>query len=414
MHSPSSVCTPTRYGILTGRYCWRTRLKSGVLQGYSPSLIEPGRLCVPGMLKREGYYTAGVGKWHLGLGDREKTDYTQPLRPGPLDIGFDSYFGIPTSLDFEPYLFFENDRPVEQPTSTTPGATQPPRGVFWRAGAIAPHFQFPEVLPTLTDRAVSIIRERARTPQQPFFLYFALSAPHTPWVPVQPFLGRSKAGLYGDFVAQVDDTLGRVLGALDGSGQADNTLVVFTSDNGAHWTPEDKAAWPHRANANWRGMKADIWDAGHRIPFLARWNGKIKPGTVSNQLGCLTDLMATAADIAGFKLPNNAAEDSYDLLPALLGRARAPIRNAIVHHSNRGMFSIREKNWKLELGLGSGGFSAPVTMEPTPGGPEGQLYDLASDPAETNDVYLKHPDVVARLTALLDRYRNQGYSRAMG
>ena len=414
MHSPSSVCTPTRYGILTGRYCWRTRLKSGVLQGYSPALVEPGRLCVPGMLQRQGYYTAGVGKWHLGLGDREKTDYTQPLRPGPLDIGFDSYFGIPSSLDFEPYLFFENDRPVEQPTSTTPGATQPPRGVFWRAGAMAPHFQFPEVLPKLTDRAVSIIRERARTPQQPFFLYFALSAPHTPWVPVQPFLGRSKAGLYGDFVAQVDDTLGRVLGALDETGQADNTLVVFTSDNGAHWTPEDKAAWPHRANANWRGMKADIWDAGHRIPFLARWHGKIKPGTVSNQLGCLTDLMAKAADIAGFKLPNNAAEDSYDLLPTLLGRARAPIRNAIVHHSHRGMFSIREKNWKLELGLGSGGFSTPVTLEPTPGGPEGQLYDLANDPAETNDVYLKHPNVVARLTALLDRYRNQGYSRAMG
>ena len=412
MHSPSAVCTPTRYGILTGRYCWRSRLKEGVLQGYSPSLIEPGRLTVPAMLRARGYYTAGVGKWHLGLGDREKTDYTQPLRPGPIDKGFDYYFGIPSSLDFEPYLFFENDRPVEQPTSTTPGRNEP-RGVFWRPGAIAPHFDFPRVLPTLTEKAVSIVRERARNRRQPFFLYFAMPAPHTPWVPVKPFLGRSRAGLYGDFVAQVDDSLGRVLAAIDKAGAARDTLVVFTSDNGAHWTPDDKAAWPHRANANWRGMKADIWDAGHRIPFLARWPGHIRPNTVSDQLGCLTDLMATAADITGFPLPRDAGEDSFDLLPALTGTARAPIREAVVHHSNLGMFSIRAGNWKLELGLGSGGFSAPAHEDPVPGGPRGQLYDLSKDPAETENLYQKYPDVVARLTALLDRYRQQGYSRPM-
>jgi arylsulfatase A len=411
MHSPSAVCTPTRYGILTGRYCWRSRLKKGVLEGYSPSLIEPGRITVPAMLRKHGYYTAGVGKWHLGLGDREKTDYTQPLRPGPADKGFDYYFGIPSSLDFEPYLFFENDRVVEQPTAVTKGSAQPPRGVFWRPGAIAPHFEFPQVLPTLTDKAVSIIHDRGRSPKQPFFLYFALSAPHTPWVPIPPFVGRSKAGLYGDFVAQVDDTLGRVLRALDDAKCADNTLVIFTSDNGAHWTPEDKARWPHRANGNWRGMKADIWDAGHRIPFLARWPGKIKPHTTSNQLGCLTDLMATSAGILDVKLPNDAGEDSYNLLPALLGRASGPIRDAVVHHSNQGMFSIRSQNWKLELGLGSGGFSAPVQADPAPGGPLGQLYDLAKDPAESDNVYLKNPDVVARLTSLLDRYRQQGYSR---
>jgi arylsulfatase A len=411
MHSPSAVCTPTRYGILTGRYCWRSRLKQGVLQGYSPSLIEPGRLTVPAMLRQRGYYTAGVGKWHLGLGDREHTDYTQPLQPGPVDRGFDYYFGIPSSLDFEPYLYFENDRVVEQPTAHTAGAKQPPRGVFWREGAIAPHFEFPKVLPTLTDKAVEIIHDRARSPRQPFFLYLALSAPHTPWVPVESFLGRSKAGLYGDFVAQVDDTFGRVLRALSDAKLADNTLVVFTSDNGAHWTPEDKKTWPHRANGNWRGMKADIWDAGHRIPFLARWPGRIKPATTSSQLGCLTDLMATAAAITDFRLPDGAGEDSYNLLPALLGRARAPIRDAIVHHSNQGVFSIRQGRWKLELGLGSGGFSVPQKVEPSPGGAQGQLYDLAADPAESNSVYLEHPDVVARLTALLDRYRQQGYSR---
>jgi len=410
MHSPSSVCTPTMYGILTGRYCWRSSLKQGVLQGYSPSLIEPGRLTVPAMLKQRGYYTAGVGKWHLGLGDRERTDYTQPLHPGPVDRGFDYYYGIPSSLDFEPYLYFENDRAVEQPTATTPGATQPPRGVFWRAGAIAPHFEFPQVLPTLTAKATSIIRERAAQ-KQPFFLYFAMPAPHTPWVPIPPFLGRSKAGLYGDFVAQVDDSFGQVLAAIEQAKIANNTLVIFTSDNGAHWTPEDKAAWPHRANANWRGMKADIWDAGHRIPFLARWPGHVKPGTVSSQLGCLTDLMATLADVVQFPLPHDAGEDSYDLFPALTGQARRPIREAVVHHSNQGMFSIRQGTWKLELGLGSGGFSAPAKIEPTPGGPQGQLYDLAQDPGETTNVYQQHPEIVGRLTALLERYQREGRSR---
>jgi arylsulfatase A-like enzyme len=345
------------------------------------------------------------------LGDQKRTDYAQPIHPGPVDHGFDYFFGIPSSLDFEPYLYFENDRTVEQPTATTKGATQPPRGVFWRPGAMAPHFDFPQVLPTLTDKAVSIIRERSREPRKPFFLYFAMPAPHTPWVPTAPFLGRSKAGLYGDFVAQVDDSFGRVLKALDEGGLASNTLVVFTSDNGAHWTPEDKKNWPHRANANWRGMKADIWDAGHRVPFLARWPGHTKPGAVSAQLGCLTDLMATAADIAGFKLPRDAGEDSFDLLPAITGAARKPIREAVVHHSNQGMFSIRQGNWKLELGLGSGGFSAPARVEPTPGGPQGQLYDLVTDPEETTNVYGQHPEVVSRLSALLERYQNERRSR---
>jgi arylsulfatase A-like enzyme len=211
----------------------------------------------------------------------------------------------------------------------------------------------------------------------------------------------------------VDDSFGQVLRALDETRLSGRTLVIFTSDNGAHWTPEDKAAWPHRANANWRGMKADIWDAGHRIPFLARWPGNIKPNTVCDQIGCLTDLMGTAAGIVNFKLPDDAGEDSYDLLPALRGRTRTPIREAVVHHSNQGMFSIRAQNWKLELGLGSGGFSSPAHADPKPEGPVGQLYDLSKDPAESDNVYLQHPDVVARLTALLDRYRQQGFSRPM-
>ncbi len=412
MHSPSAVCTPSRYGIMTGRYCWRSRLKQGVLNGYDPNLIELGRLTVPAMLKSRGYYTAGIGKWHLGLGDRPHTDYDQPLRPGPLDHGFDDYFGIPASLDMDPYLYFHNDRPLEKPTAQI-AASSSPRGVFWRAGARAPGFALEQVLPTLTSRAVDTIRERARTPDQPFLLYLALTAPHTPWLPRPEFRGKSKAGDYGDFVAQVDDTFGRVVKALDENGFAENTLVIVTSDNGADWKVADKAAFAHRANADWRGEKADIWDGGHRIPFMARWPGHIAPNTTTDELGCLIDLMGTVAEVVNYKLPDNAGEDTFSMLPAMLGKQGKPIREAVVHHSNQGMFGIRQGDWKLEFGLGSGGFSDPRTEEPKPGGPKGQLYNLASDPAEQNNLWLDKPAEVARLTALLEKYKSQGYSRKM-
>ncbi len=412
MHSPSAVCTPTRYGILTGRYCWRTRLKSGVLWGYDRNLIEDGRMTVPSMLKAHGYYTAGLGKWHLGLGDRDKTDYTQPLRPGPLDHGFDYYFGIPASLDMEPYLYFENERAVEQPVSHTNGSNSP-RGVFWRPGPIAPHMRLEQVLPTIVDKGVEFIRQRARKPEQPFFVYLALTGPHTPWLPLQKYRGVSRAGDYGDFVAEVDDMLGRILRTVDETGLSQSTLLILTSDNGADWKLEDKARFAHLANATWRGEKADIWEGGHRIPFLARWPGHIRPGRTNNALGCLTDLMGTLAALIGYKLPNGAGEDSYNLLPSLLGTSSRPIRDAIVHHSNDGMFSIRQGDWKLELGLGSGGFSPPAMVERAPGGPSGQLYDLSKDPGEQYNLYQKYPDIVDRLTTLLERYRRQGYSRPM-
>jgi arylsulfatase A len=410
MHSPSSVCTPTRYGILTGRYSWRSSLKKGVLNGYSPNLIEPGRLTVPALLKSRGYYTAGVGKWHLGLGGRPRTDYTLPLTPGPRAHGFDYYYGIPASLDMAPYLFFENEGVTEAATSSTPGRNDP-RGVFWREGAIAPNFRMEEVLPTLAARATSIIRERAHQ-RQPFFLYFPMPAPHTPWVPKPEFRGRSKAGLYGDFVAQVDATVGQVMKALDETGAARDTLLILTSDNGAHWTPDDLRLFPnHRANAGWRGEKADAWDGGHRIPFLARWPGRIAAGATCDDLGCLTDLAATAAAISGATLPANAADDSFNLLGALTGKSTGPARAAVVHHSSEGMFAIRDREWKLIQGLGSGGFSAPRFEEPQPGGPRGQLYNLRDDPAESRNLYQERPEVVDRLATLLAKYQQQGFSR---
>lgn len=306
----------------------------------------------------------------------------------------------------EPYVYIENDRVVERPTSTTPGQNSP-RGVFWRPGPIAPSLKIEEVLPTLQRRATDFIRRQTR--QQPFFLYLPLTSPHTPWVPTGQWRGKTKAGDYGDFVAQTDHVVGSALKSLDDAGLAENTLVIMASDNGAHWTPEDKEKYTHRANASWRGMKADIYEAGHRIPFIVRWPGKVKPGSVSAQLGCLTDFFATAAGIVGMRLPRDAAEDSYSLLPALMGGRAA--RQSVVHHSNEGMFAIRDTRWKLVLGLGSGGFSKPSHLDPQPDGPSGQLFDLENDPSEANDLFQKRPDVVARLTALLRQYQQQGFSR---
>lgn len=413
MHSSSSVCTPSRYSILTGRYAWRTRLKHGVLNGYDPSLIEDGRLTVAGMLKQAGYYTAGVGKWHLGLGHEAKTDFSKPLNPAPTDHGFDYYFGIPASLDMPPYLYFENDRALVQPSAQTPGSDSKERGVFWRGGAMAPDFDFHQVVPTLTKKAVDVIAERAKTPETPFFLYFPLPSPHTPWLPTPDYQGKSRAGTYGDYAVETDAMVGQVLAALDRHGLSDNTIVVFTSDNGADWKEEDAARYPHQANGGWRGRKADVWEAGHRIPYLMQWPGHIKPGSVSAEVGSLTDFMATIAAILDIPLPNDAAEDSFDLSPSLTGANRRPIRSTIVEHSIDGTFVIREGNWKLAMGLGSGGFSLPKKVEPDPHGPKGQLYDLASDPRETNNLWDRRPEIVERLTSLLKQYQDAGRTRPL-
>jgi len=410
-HSPSAVCTPTRYGLLTGRYCWRTRLKSGVLWGYSPNLIAPQRLTIASMLKQHGYHTACVGKWHLGLGDREKTDYTQPFRPGPNDLGFDYFFGIPASLDMEPYCYVENDRPTMALTEKV-AASKRWEGGFWRAGPVAPDFKHGEVLSTITEKAVGFIDGHVSADTgQPLFLYFALTAPHTPIMPEERFKGQSGAGDYGDFVVQVDWSVGEILKALDRHGLSDDTLLIVTSDNGSDLRHESRERYDHRSSYHFRGQKADAWDGGHRIPFIARWPGHIQAGNASDETVCLTDIMATCAAVVDEPLPDNAAEDSYDILPALTGLSLAgPIREATIHHSVDGMFAIRHGRWKLILGRGSGGFTKPQRITPGPGEPVGQLYDLETDIGEQNNLYPERPEVVARLTALLDKYRAQGHS----
>jgi arylsulfatase A-like enzyme len=418
-HSPSAVCTPTRYGVLTGRYCWRTRLKRGVLNGYSPCLIDVKRTTVASLLKRYGYATACIGKWHLGLGSDRRTDFSKPLAPGPNALGFDYFYGISASLDMPPYCYIENDRVVKEPTLMVEAGEASKDG-WWRKGPIAPGFKHVEVMPTLTEKAVAYIDKHAKSSQNsPFFMYFALPAPHCPIAPADFVKGRSQAGGYGDYVVEVDWAVGEVMKALERNGLAENTLIMVTSDNGSPGRTKIKRApysiievYGHYPSGNLRGIKADIWDGGHREPFVARWPARIRAGSTSDELICLTDLLATCAAIVGAKLPNNVGEDSYNILPVLLSRkVHKPIRKAVVHHSGSGMFAIRQGKWKLILGRGSGGFTKPSRVKPKPGEPQGQLYDLHKDPAETNNLWAEHLGIVQRLTDLLEKYRKQGYSR---
>jgi arylsulfatase A-like enzyme len=422
-HTPSAVCTPTRYGVLTGRYCWRSSLKKGVLGGYSKPLIETDRLTVASLLKRHGYNTGCVGKWHLGLGwttkagaeaGAETVDWEQPVTHGPQSLGFDYSYIIPASLDMDPYCWLENGRVVEPATARTPGSKRrwDGGGGFWRAGPMSPSFDFHDVLPTVTEKSVGFIERQTR--EKPFFLYVPLAAPHTPWMPTKEFRGRSQVDWYGDFIAQVDDAIGRIVQAVDDAGFGDNTLVIVTSDNGSHWPADQIDKFGYRANGPWRGQKADIHEAGHRVPFICRWPGRIKPGTRSDQTVCLVDLLATCAAVVGDKLSPETGPDSYNILPAMLDPAlKEPIREATVHHSINGTFAIRQGPWKLVQRLGTGGFTPPQQIEPKPGGPEGQLYHLQDDPGERRNLWMERPDVVKRLAALLERYRQQGYSRPL-
>ncbi len=408
-HSGSAVCTPTRYGIMTGRYCWRTRLKRSVLLGYSEPLIEEGRLTVASLLKQNGYHTACVGKWHLGLewklrnppaGTEESNiDFPAPVKRGPQSYGFDEFFGISASLDMPPYIYIDGDRVVGEPTGYME------RQGLVRAGVREPGFRMVDVLPALTRKAVEYIDSRGRDPSRPFFLYFPLTSPHTPVVPAEEFRGKSGAGDYGDFVVQTDWTLGEIMKALARNEFAQNTLLIMTSDNGS--TNPVMTQFDHRPNGPWRGRKSDAWDGGHREPFIARWPAKIKAGTVNPELICLGDLMATCAEIVGAKLPRNAGEDSYSILPALLGTTGGtPIREAVIHHSIEGTFAVRQGPWKLVIGRGSGGWSSKGLPED----PEGQLYNLENDPGEMDNQYTQRPEMVRRLTQLLDRYKKKGRS----
>lgn len=433
-HSGSAVCTPTRYGVLTGRYAWRSKLKNGVLGGLSPRLIEPGRMTVAALLKTQGYHTAAIGKWHLGMdwskqgaGDvnaltiesREQVfnvDYAAPISNGVNTVGFDYYFGISASLDMVPYTFIENDRVTALPTEDRdyPMFLGRAEGRV-RKGPAAPGFEMEHVLPEFTRKAVEYIGARAADAKQgkPFFLYLPLASPHTPVAPNKAWQGRSGLNAYGDFVMETDWSVGEVLKALDAHGLARDTLVIVTSDNGC----SPQAGFPeleakgHDPSHIFRGHKADIYEAGHRIPFLVRWPARVAPGRTSTQTLCLTDLMRTVAEILQVPLPESAAEDSVSFLPALLGTDRGPLREATVHHSINGSFAIRQGKWKLAFCPGSGGWSSPRPgQHDTSKLPLVQLFDLEADVGETRNLHAEQPEIVARLTALMEKYARDGRS----
>ncbi len=434
-HTTASVCTPSRYSILTGRYPWRSRLPVGVLQGYSRTLIESGLPTVASLLKASSYHTAVIGKWHLGLDWTLKEAFRDSLKPdnnkknlygirkemnpmqidftkrpaqGPLTAGFNYSYILPASLDMPPYCYLENQQLVEPLTSETKGNSLNSgfTGPFWRAGLMSPSFQFNEVLPVFTAKAKKFIKERSNS-KNPFFLYLPLTAPHTPWVPTKTFAGKSSVGEYGDFALMVDDAVGQVLHILDSMGISDNTMVIFSSDNGPYWRENLVQLYNHKSAGNLRGMKGDAFEGGHRVPFIVRYPGKVKPGTTSNVTTTLANLMATCAELVGNHSSKFKSEDSYSLLPVLTGKSESVAHQpAIVNSSSLGFLSIRKGPWKLITNLGSGGFSAPAKIQPEPGEPIGQLYNLDIDLHEEKNVYKEYPEKVKELTELLEKIKN--------
>lgn len=428
-HSYSGVCTPTRYGVLTGRYCFRTRLASGVLGGHDPSLIEPGRETVATLLGRAGYRCGCVGKWHLGLdypkkdparllyegtgfGNTTRTDnidYSGEIHGGPADHGFDYSYILPASLDMQPYIFIRNRRVVDTDLEHIQGRNEPDKGLFWRHGDAEKGFDFYDVLPRLTRQAMAFVRDHRRLhPEQPFFLYFPLSAPHIPHVALPTFEGTSEAGHYGDFVHQVDYSVGELLELVDSLRIAENTIFIVTSDNGSRWSPADIQRYGHRANYHFRGMKSDVWEGGHRVPFLLRWPHKVGGGSRSDRMISLCDLLATCGELTGQTLDWNAGEDSFSFLSALTGETSdREVRRTMVNQAISTTLSIRKENWKLILDMSSGGWSREEITD----GPPMQLYNLDEDVSEQHNLYPEMPEKAAELEALLGMFKKEGRSR---
>jgi arylsulfatase A-like enzyme len=406
-HSNSAVCSPTRYGILTGRYAWRSTLKSGVLWSYDKHLIEPERPTVASVLKANGYETACIGKWHLGMDwdmdEKGTVNFLKPIKNGPNANGFDYFFGITASLDIPPYFYIENDKITATSIDTIAATTG--KG-FWRKGPVGNDFKHEEVLPVLAQKAIDYIAAHANK-KSPYFLYLPLTAPHTPILPVKAYLGKSGTNAYGDFVLMMDDLVGRIVEAVKASGTEGNTLIVFTSDNGASPAADFKElqSLGHDPSAHFRGAKADVFDGGHRIPFIVKWPGKIEPNTDCHQTICLTDWMATCYAMIDQKKPDHVGEDSYSLMPLFLNKGRY-LRKSTIHHSIDGEFAIRKGKWKLIACPGSGGWSFPTKGKDTANLPAVQLYDLEKDPGETKNLQGQYPRVVKKLQKELERTKH--------
>jgi arylsulfatase A-like enzyme len=419
-HTSSGVCTPTRYSLLTGRYHWRTRLQQGVLGGFSTPLIAKDRLTLAGFLKQQGYHTACIGKWHLGMNwplrdggtaddggnfgqpfaDTSRVDYTRPIQDGPVDRGFDHFYGISASLDMFPFVWINDRLPTESATVEK---------TFLRKGPAGAKFEAIDVQGGIIDHTLGYIRERAAAARQgkPFFAYVPLAAPHTPIVPTAEWQGKSGINPYADFVKQVDADIGRLLDALEQTGLDRDTLIVFTSDNGCSPAAniDELLAAGHHPNHHFRGHKADLYEGGHRVPFLVRWPARVRPGSTSSHIVGQIDFMATFADMLDATLPATAGEDSVSFLPILLDAedAAKTARTSIISQSINGSFAIRDGPWKLALCPGSGGWSPPRPGKDDASAlPEFQLYNLDTDPGETQNLIASHPDRVARMRAALE------------
>lgn len=440
-HSPATVCTPSRYGLMTGQMAFRVPNGGAVFTGVGgPSLIAPGRLTLPAMLKHQGYATAAVGKWHVGLTCRDseghpikkfgleavrQVDFSRRIEGGPLDQGFERFFGTaccPTT-DWL-YAFIDGDRIPVPPTGPLQRSTLPmhPYANDCRQGLIAPDFDMQEMDMILLQKSREFIAEHVRTsPNKPFFLYHATQAVHLPSFAGKAFRGKTQAGPHGDFIFEFDHIVGELMRELDKYDLADNTLVILSSDNGPETTAivHMRADYDHDGAKPWRGVKRDAWEGGHRVPFIVRWPGHVKAGATSDQLTCLTDVMATVATIAGAELPHDAAEDSFNLLPALEGKATAPIRPYLLTQAFGGArtLSIRRGTWKYIAHSGSGGNNydkgelKPLALPETALAVPGQLYDLATDPGETTNLYSQKPDIVSTLKALLEQSKTTGRTR---
>jgi arylsulfatase A len=421
-HSSSAVCTPSRYSVVTGRYCWRTRHKKGVMWGYSPPLIEKDRMTIGSLLKRNGYHTAAIGKWHLGLGwnykgkiprgrEQVEVDFSKPLTHCPLDLGFDYWFGIPGSLDMFPYTYLENRNTVGIPDHM--------KEVLYtqqRPGLTTDNWKDDEVDIKFVEKAKKFIETHNRKdPSQPFFLYLTPASPHRPCECSPEFVrGKSGAGPRGDMVMVFDWMVGEINDTLKKLGIVDNTLLIITSDNGAQGKCANGMDYGHKSNGIYRGQKADVYDGGHREPFIARWPRKIAPGSQCDEVICLGDMLATFASLVGEEIPENAGEDSFNVLPALLGDIYDDsLRPSIIHHSSRGMFAIRKGQWKLVDGLGSGGHTHPHFEKRWFWKPKGQLYNMDKDVREQNNVWKDNRNVTIGLMDELKLIKKRGKSRGL-
>ncbi|VXD14464.1 sulfatase-like hydrolase/transferase [Marinoscillum sp. 108] len=414
-HTNSSVCTPTRYGLLTGRYSWRTRLKESVLYGYDKALIPADRLTIAGLLQQQGYETAAIGKWHLGWNwanvdaGKDSIDYAQPITNGPTTAGFDYFYGIIGSLSMPPYVWVENDLPTMVPTRRT--SSQKKQSI-WLEGEIAEDFVHEEVLPEIQKEAVEYIHAHANK-DKPFFLYLPLTSPHNPILPSPEYQGKS--GLdnpYPDFVMMTDGVVSAVANALKEQGVFDNTILVFLSDNGCSNQAdfEQLASKDHFPSYIYRGFKSDLYEGGHRVPFVVTWPDKLKPAK-TDALVSTTDFLATFADLFSTSFPDNAGEDSYSFVSALGLTSEAPRRESIVMHSYDGSFAYRSGNYKALFTSGSGGWSFPRSgSDDVVGMPEVQLYDLKADPSEKTNIQSENPQLVNQLSKELTEIVRNGRS----